>query len=40
MLLVVSESLGKTQTHIQVARELSLSPSYFKAGAALDKLLS
>ena len=40
MLFIVNESLGKTQTLIQVARELSLSPSYFKAGAALDKLLS
>ena len=40
MLLVVSESLGKTQTLIQVARELSLSPRYFKSDTALDKLLT
>ncbi len=40
MLLVVSESLGKTQTLIQVARELSLSPSYFKSDTPLDKLLA
>jgi EAL domain-containing protein (putative c-di-GMP-specific phosphodiesterase class I) len=40
MLLVVSESLGKTQTLIQVARELSLSPGYFPSAVALDKLMS
>ena len=40
MLLVVSEPLGKTQTLIQVARELSLSPSYFKSDTSLDKLLT
>ena len=39
MLLVVSESLGKTQTLIEVERELSLSPGYFKDPAALHKLL-
>jgi EAL domain-containing protein (putative c-di-GMP-specific phosphodiesterase class I) len=40
MLLVVSESLGKARTLIEVARELSLSPSYFTSPAALAKLMS
>jgi EAL domain-containing protein (putative c-di-GMP-specific phosphodiesterase class I) len=40
MLLVVSETLGKTRTLIEVARELSLSPTYFAASEFLDKLMS
>ncbi len=40
MLLVVSEALGKTRTLIEVARELSLSPTYFTGPESLDKLMS
>lgn len=40
MLLIVSESLGKTRTLIAVARELSLSPAYFTSARTLDKLMS
>jgi EAL domain-containing protein (putative c-di-GMP-specific phosphodiesterase class I) len=40
MLLVVSESLGKSQTLIAVARELSLAPGYFTNAGALEKLTS
>jgi EAL domain-containing protein (putative c-di-GMP-specific phosphodiesterase class I) len=39
MLLVVNESLGKTQTLIEVARELSLSPVYFADTVSADRLL-
>lgn len=40
MLLVVSESLGRSQIVIDVARELSLTPSYFANTEALEHLLS
>ena len=40
MLMIVSESLGRTQTLIEVARELSLSPSYFSSADTLDKLMA
>lgn len=40
MLLVVSESLGRSQTVINVARELSLSLSYFANTETLDRLMS
>lgn len=40
MLLVVSESLGKTRAIIEVARELSLSPGYFNSAESLENLLS
>ncbi len=39
MLMIVSESLGKTRTLIEVARELSLNLSYFRSAAALDHLM-
>lgn len=39
MLMVVSESLGKTQTLIDVARELSLGLSYFGSPSRLDSLM-
>ncbi len=39
MLMIVSESLGKTRTLIEVARELSLNLSYFGSAAALDRLM-
>jgi len=39
MLIIVSESLGRTQTLIEVARELSLSPSHFTSVETLDKLM-
>lgn len=39
MLMIVSESLGKTRTLIEVARELSLNLSYFGSAAALDQLM-
>lgn len=39
MLMVVSESLGRTQTLIEVARELSLHLSYFKSVEKLDALM-
>jgi len=39
MLMIVSESLGKTRTLIDVARELSLNLSYFGSAAALDQLM-
>ncbi|MFQ5982102.1 MAG: EAL domain-containing protein [Woeseiaceae bacterium] len=40
MLLAVSESLGRTQALIEVARELSLSPGYFADAETLDKLMA
>lgn len=40
MLLVVSESLGRSQVVIDVARELSLTPSYFANIENLDRLMS
>ena len=40
MLLVVSESLGRSQVVINVARELSLTPSYFANIETLDRLMS
>ena len=39
MLMVVSESFGKTQTLIDVARELSLNLSYFADTDRLDSLM-
>lgn len=39
MLMIVSESLGKTRTLIDVARELSLNLSNFASAAALDQLM-
>jgi hypothetical protein len=39
MLIIVSESLGGTQTLIEVAREFSLNLSYFKSTAKLDSLM-
>ncbi len=40
MLTIVSESLGRTRTLTAVARELSLSLSYFDNAKGLDKLLA
>lgn len=40
MLLVVSESLGRSQIIVDVARELSLTPSYFANVEALEHLMS
>lgn len=40
MLMIVSESLGKTRTLIEVARELSLNLSYFGSAAALNQLMA
>lgn len=40
MQIVVSESLGRTQTLIEVARELALSPSPFTNAGTLDKLMA
>ncbi len=40
MLMVTSESVGRTRTLIEVARELSLSPSYFASVETLDKLMA
>ena len=40
MLAVVSESLGKTRAMIDVARELSLTVSYFNDVEGLDKLMA
>ncbi|RLA32725.1 MAG: hypothetical protein DRR11_07430 [Gammaproteobacteria bacterium] len=40
MLMIVSESLGKTRPLIDVARELSLNLSYFASAAALDQLMA
>ncbi len=40
MLLVVAESAGRTQTLTEVARELSLSPSYFDNPKTLSRLLA
>jgi hypothetical protein len=40
MLMVVSESAGKTQTLVEVARELSLSLRYFRNVAKLVSLLA
>ena len=40
MLMIVSESLGKTRPLIDVARELSLNLSYFGSAAALDQLMA
>ena len=40
MLTIVSESLGRTRTLTAVARELSLSLSYFDNAKVLDKLLA
>ena len=40
MLTVVSESLGRSQTLIDVVRELSLSLSYFNNIEKLDRLMS
>lgn len=40
MLMIVSESLGKTRPLIDVARELSLNLSYFGSAAALDQLMT
>ena len=39
MLMVISESFGKTRTLIDVARELSLNLSYFADPAKLDSLM-
>ncbi len=39
MLMIVSESLGRTQTLIEVARELSLNLCYFRDLAKLDNLM-
>ena len=39
MLFVVSESLARTRTAIQVARELSLNLSAFDSASALKKLM-
>ena len=39
MLTVVSESLGKSKVLVDVARELSLSLSFFKNVASLDRLM-
>ena len=39
MLMVVSESFGKTRILIDVARELSLNLSYFADPARLDSLM-
>jgi EAL domain-containing protein (putative c-di-GMP-specific phosphodiesterase class I) len=40
MLMIVSESLGKTRPLIEVARELSLNLSYFGSAATLDQLMA
>ena len=40
MLMVTSESVGRTRTLIEVARELSLSPRYFASVETLDKLMT
>ena len=40
MLTVISESIGKKETLIHVARELSLSLSYFNSVETLDRLMS
>jgi EAL domain-containing protein (putative c-di-GMP-specific phosphodiesterase class I) len=40
MLTVVSESLGKSQVMVDVARDLSLSVSYFNDIAGLDRLMT
>ena len=40
MLMIVSESLGKTRPLIDVARELSLNLNYFASAAALDQLMA
>ena len=40
MLTVISESLGRTQVLIDVARELSLTLSYFRNGETLDRLMT
>jgi EAL domain-containing protein (putative c-di-GMP-specific phosphodiesterase class I) len=40
MLMIVSESLGKTRPLIDVARELSLNLSYFGSAATLDQLMA
>ncbi len=40
MLTLVSESLGRTRTFTEVARELNLSPTCFANAEALDKLLA
>lgn len=40
MLMIVSESLGKTRPLIDVARELSLNLNYFGSAAALNQLMA
>lgn len=40
MLMVTSESVGRTRTLFEVARELSLTPSYFASVETLDKLMT